>query len=85
MNQPLFHVVVLHHAADSTAAPRVTALQQAFELAPAEADPSPFAAESNPWSFVSFAAYSDPAVFEKQMPTIGKRALFILFVTEKKI
>ena len=83
MNQPLCHVVVLHHAADSTAAPRVKALQQAFEMTRLEGDAATFATESDPWSFVSFAAYSDPAAFEKQMSCIGKRALFILLVTEK--
>lgn len=83
MSQPLFHGVVLHHAADSTAASRVDALQRTFEIARPEVEAAQFAAESDPWSFVNFAAYSDPTEFEKQMPAIGKRALFVILVTEK--
>jgi hypothetical protein len=85
MSQPLFQVVVLHHAADSTAEPRVRALQQAFELGRSEGDASPFGAESDPWSFVSFAAHSDPAAFETQMAGTGRRALFVLLVTERMV
>lgn len=83
MSQPLLHVVVLHHAADSTAASRVNALQRAFEVTRPEAEATQFAIESDPWTFVNFTAYSNPAEFEKQMPVIGKRALFIVLVTEK--
>jgi len=83
MNQPLCHVVVLHHATDSTAAPRVRALQQAFETTRLEGDPSAFALDTDPWSFLKFAAYDDPVTFEEQMPGIGRRALFIVFVTER--
>jgi len=83
MNQPLFHVVVLHHAADPNAAPRVKALQQAFEASRPSADAPAFAAEADPWSYVSFAAFSDPVAFEASLSAIGKRALFVLLVTEK--
>lgn len=83
MTQPLFHVVVLHHVSDMNAGPRVDALRRAFECVRPEGDTPQFAVESDPWSLVSFAAYSDPAEFEKGMGTIAKRALFILLVTEK--
>ncbi|MGH8521041.1 MAG: toll/interleukin-1 receptor domain-containing protein [Gammaproteobacteria bacterium] len=83
MSRRLFHVVALHHAADSTAASRVNALQRAFEVIRPDAEATPFTTESDPWTFVTFTAYNDPAEFEKQMPVIGKRALFVILVTEK--
>ncbi|MGB7990854.1 MAG: toll/interleukin-1 receptor domain-containing protein [Candidatus Methylophosphatis roskildensis] len=85
MTQPLFDVVVLHHEADSTAAARVKAVQRAFEVPAADADAAPFATESDPWSHVSCAAYSDPAEVERRAPDIGKRALFIILVTERMV
>ena len=51
----------------------------------AEADAAAFATESDPWAFVNCVAYSDPAEFERRAPDIGKRALFIILVTEKMI
>ena len=85
MTQPLFDVVVLHHAADSTAVARVTALRRAFELPAPETDAPPFAAEPDPWTYVNCAAFSDPAEFERQAPEISKRALFVVLVTEKMV
>ncbi|MGB0127789.1 MAG: hypothetical protein WBP72_09130, partial [Rhodocyclaceae bacterium] len=85
MTQPLFDVVVLHHAADTTAAPRVTALRRAFEAATPEADSPPYAPEADPWSYVNFAAFNDAADFDRRAANIGKRALFIILVTEKMV
>lgn len=85
MTQPLFDVVVLHHAADSTAAARVKALQRAFEIPAPETDVPQFVTEPDPWTYVNCAAYSDPAEFERRAPGIGKRALFVILVTEKMV
>ncbi len=85
MNQPLFHVVVLHPAAGATPDPRVKALRMAFEPGRMDPDAPPALAEVDPWSFVKFSAYSDPVAFEQAIPTIGKRALFILLVNERMV
>lgn len=85
MTQPLFNVVVLHHAADPTAAARVMALRRAFEIPAPETDAPQFATEPDPWTYVNCAAYSDPAEFERRAPEIGKRALFVILVTEKMV
>lgn len=83
MPQPLFHVIVLHHERDPTAGSRIEALRRAFECVRAESDTHLFAIQSDPWSLVDFEAYSDPADFESGLDAIGKRALFIVLVTEK--
>lgn len=85
MTQPLFNVVVLHHVADPTAAARVKALRQAFEIPAPETDAPWFATEPDPWTYVSCAAYSDPAEFERRASEISKRALFVILVTEKMV
>ncbi|MDG4594618.1 MAG: toll/interleukin-1 receptor domain-containing protein [Candidatus Contendobacter sp.] len=85
MTQPLFDVVVLHHAADPTAAARVKALRQAFEVPTPETDTPQYANEPDPWTYVNCAAYSDPAEFERRAPAISKRALFVILVTEKMV
>lgn len=85
MNQALFHVVVLHHAADGNALPRVEALRRAFECVRPDLETPPFAMQTDPWSLVSFAAYPSPEAFEQGLDAIGERALFILLLTEKMV
>jgi hypothetical protein len=82
MSQPLFHLVAAV-TLPTHCGVACGGLSGPLRLPVREADTPQFAIDSDPWSLVDFAAYSDPATFESQMPAIGKRALFIILVTEK--
>jgi len=86
MTQTLFHVVVLHHKeSKTTAAPLVGALRRAFEISPAATGGESSMAPADPWSLVGFLACNDPAEFEKRAGEIGRRALFVVLVSERMV